>query len=244
MTRTLLGVIVVGLFATVAVVGAWLLALGPATERVERVSSAAPEFVAVPVVLSDIPIGTKITAENVHDLFVFRQFPKDAVPPDAQLTLDELADKRTMRSLWQGEMLTAGDFNRRAVCGIPDGDVLMTVTVTSSRAENGFLVPGDKVVILATKKSEAKGKEVVLPLFLDSSILEVEPAKPGQDERQVSFAVTSEQSVWLSAAIEGGATIRIGLPQCGGSSAHETDTQIVRHQALSMDDLIAFLSVE
>jgi len=240
MTRTLLGAVVVGAVSAVAGVVAGLTVGQPQSERVERVWKAPPTLVAVPLVLTDIPVGTKITAENARELFELRQVPKAEVPPDALLKVEDLIDRRAMRTLHPGEVVNASDLHRKFNCVWTDGDVLMTVPVTISPREVGFQRPGYKVVVVVTKRSEAKGKEVVLPLIVDALILEAEPQKPGVDERQVSFAVTPEQSLWLAAAVESRATIRVELPVNSDRASYETDTRIVLPLAQSLDDVRAF----
>ncbi len=247
MTRTLLGAVVVGTVSAVAGVVAGLTVGESQPERVERVWKAPLTLVAVPFVLTDIPVGTKITAENIHEFCEFRQVPKSDVPPDAALFLADISSSqawRIMRTLRQGEVVSESDLGDGIICELPDGTNSMTVPVTISPREVGFQLPGYKVVVVATKKSEAKGKEVVLPLLMDALILEVEPVKPGVDERQLLFAVTPEQSLWLSAAVESGATIRVELPVHSDRASYETDTRIVLPLAQSLDDLRAFLEHE
>lgn len=241
-----------GAVSAVAGVVAGLTVGQPQTERVERVWKAPPTLVAVPLVLTDIPVGTKITAENIHEFCEFRQVPKSEVPPDAALSLQDISSwqaRRTMRTLHQGEVVSETDLSDSIICELPGGSSAMAVGITSSQAESGFLLPGYKVVVVVTKRSEAKGKEVVLPLIVYALILEVEPQKPGVDERQVSFAVTPEQSLWLAAAVNSRATIRVELPRATERAdhherPHETETRIVLPRAHSFDDVRAFLEDE
>lgn len=233
------GVVVLA-FAFIAVAGA----LNKLAREQAKQDERRANFPLVPVAAKDIPIGTKIRLEEANDLFVYRHFPKDAVPPNAVLTLEDLTGKRTMRTIRQGELVQAMDVDGRDHMAPPGDALLMTVPVAASQRESGFLLPGCKVIVLAAKKSEAKGKEVVIPLLIDALILGVDESKPGVDQFQVSFAVTPEQSLWLAAAVDRGATIRVELPVHSDRASHETDTRIVLPLAQSLDDLRAFLENE
>ena len=197
---------------------------------------AAPvDMVEVPVAAKDIPIGTKMPKTELEAFFVKKNFPKEAVPPSAILSVDDIGDKRTMRTIRQGETVGANDVNAKGFIDPPDGMMLMTTPISLDQSASGFALPGYKVVVIATKRSQKKNVEIVFPLFLDALILAVDtsPSAPqaggngnGQQAQggqaataagfqsvsMISFAVTPEESILLAMAARSEATLRIGLP--------------------------------
>jgi pilus assembly protein CpaB len=204
------------------------------------------DMVEVPVAAKDIPIGTKLPPKDLETFFVKKNFPREAVPPNAVLTLEEMGDKRTMRTLRQGETVNTNDVNAKGFIDPPDGMVLMTTPITLDQSASGFALPGYKVMVIASKKSQKKNVEIVFPLFLDSLILAVDtsPTAPQaggkdgqqqangqgggataagfQDVRMISLAVTPDQSVLLAMAAQSNTSLRIGLP-----NQDETKKQLV-----------------
>jgi pilus assembly protein CpaB len=194
------------------------------------------DMVEVPVAVRDIPIGTKLPASELETFFVKKNLPREAVPPSAILSLDEIGDMRTMRTVRVGETVSANDVNAKGFIDPPDGMVLMTAPISLEQSASGFALPGYKVMVIASKKSQRKNKEIVFPLFLDALILAVDtsptapqaggsttaggPSGPGngataagfQNVSMISFAVTPDQSMLLAMAADGGARLRIGLP--------------------------------
>lgn len=197
------------------------------------------DMVEVPVAAKDIPIGTKLPQKDLEVFFTKKNFPREAVPPSAILSLEEIADKRTMRTLRQGETVGVSDVNAKGFIDPPDGMVLMSTPINLDQSASGFALPGYKVMVVASKKSQKKNMEVVFPLFLDALILAVDtsPTAPaaGGDKKQssgsgsgdgqggaqaggfqnvsmISFAVTPEQSILLAMAAQSNTSLRLGLP--------------------------------
>ena len=202
------------------------------------------DFVDLPVAARDIPIGTKIPTKDLEQFFVLKKFPKETVPPTAVKTIEEIADKRTMRQVRQGEMLSGADITARGFLDPPSGTMLMTTPCSLDQGASGFALPGSHVMVVATKKSQKKNMDIVFPLFLDLLVLAVDtnPAPPQvnngggtsgqpastasaagfQQMSMISFAVNPEQSILLTMAADGGARLRLGLP-----SQDETSKQLV-----------------
>lgn len=192
------------------------------------------DMVEVPVAVKDIPIGTKLPPKDVETYFTKKNFPRESVPPSAITSLEEIGDKRAMRTIRQGETVGVADLNAKGFIDPPDGTVLMTTAINLEQSASGFALPGYKVMVIATKKSQKKNMDIVFPLFADALILAVDtsttaPQAGGKDGQQqnkdggataagfqsvgmISFAVTPEQSMLLTMAANGGATLRLGLP--------------------------------
>lgn len=242
MKRTLLGAMIVGVLATIAGFVAGLMAGEPTTERVERISRKAPELVAVPVTVQDIPLGTVISNENVSDYFALKHFPRYTVPPGSVKTLDELAGKRTQRRLRFDGVVNDQDVGH--ILELPFGTAESGIRIATTRAESGFALPGYKVTVCATKWSEKKQKEVFLPVAFDALILAVDYEDTPAEGAIVSIAATPEQSELLRTALEGGAALRIGLQRADEGLPYETDTTVFLAPAKSAEELLAFLSGE
>lgn len=218
--------VVCGAVAAV-LVATQLNAKGASTAKVE-------ELVDIPVAARDIPIGTRIPAKDVEKYFTIKKFPKEAVPPQYVADTQELVDKRTMRPIRMGETLNPADISATGFIAPPDGHVLFTAPITLERGASGFALPGTRVMVIATKKSQKKNIDIVFPLFLDVLVLAVDtfpsapPANPqgggGQPPQgggataagfqamsMVSFAVTPEDSILLNMAADA-CTLRIALP--------------------------------
>jgi len=228
--------ILIGVAVVCGLVAAFLTArmtAGAGTKKPEL------DMVEVPVASKDIPIGTKLPQKDLELFFTKKNFPREAVPPSAILSMEEIADKRTMRTLRQGETVSVNDVNAKGFIDPPDGTVLMTAPIGLEQSASGFALPGYKVMVIASKKSQKKNMEIVFPLFVDALILAVDtsPTAPqaGGDKNQsggsgqsgqnggataagfqhvsmISFAVTPDQSMLLAMAADGGARLRIGLP--------------------------------
>lgn len=191
------------------------------------------DMVEVPVAVKDIPIGTKLPPKDVETYFTKKNFPRENVPPSAITSMEEIGDKRAMRTIRQGETVAVTDLNAKGFIDPPDGTVLMTTAINLEQSASGFALPGYKVMVIATKKSQKKNMDIVFPLFADALILAVDtsttaPQAGGKDGQQnkdtgataagfqsvgmISFAVTPEQSMLLTMAANGGASLRLGLP--------------------------------
>lgn len=194
------------------------------------------DMVEVPVAVKDIPIGTKLPPKDVETYFTKKNFPRESVPPSAITSLEEIGDKRAMRTIRQGETVSVTDLNAKGFIDPPKGTVLMTTAINLEQSASGFALPGYKVMVIASKKSQKKNMDIVFPLFLDALILAVDTSttapqaggQNGQNGQQnkdggataagfqsvgmISFAVTPDQSMLLTMAANGGATLRLGLP--------------------------------
>lgn len=203
-------------------------------------ASATHDLVVVPVAVKDIPVGIKITTDNFKDYFVWKGFPSDAVPLDTLFDFDDLIGKRTKRALHIGEVVTKADVH--TFIDPPPGTTAVNVQVRPNAYTAGFALPGYKVVLVATKRSEKQQKNLVLPVLVDVLILAVDSVDPQTEEMVLSLAVTDDQSELLEAAMDGGASFQIQLPGCSGWVAHETDDRVARALPRSADDVRAFLA--
>lgn len=123
----------------------------------------------------------------------------------------------------------------------PAGTVLMTVRIDSDDPAAQAVKPGYKVTVVAVTQSEKRKKEIVTPVAFNALVMEVDTSAMEANELTLSVAVPVEQAHLLSYAVDGGTTIRVQLPKCGGWVPHETDGQVFLAAATSTDELLAVL---
>ncbi len=123
----------------------------------------------------------------------------------------------------------------------PVGTLLMTVRIDSDDPAAQAVKPGYKVTVVAVTQSEKRKKEIVTPVAFSALVMEVDTSAMEANELTLSVAVPAEQAHLLSYAVDGGTTIRVQLPKCGGWVPHETDSQVFLAAANSTDELLAIL---
>jgi Flp pilus assembly protein CpaB len=174
--------------------------------------------VEIPVAAKDLPVGTKLSKEEIDQLVVFKKFTKDALPPAYASTKEEMADKRLVRTIRQGEAFNPADLTINAPISPPPGYNMVSFSSTPEKSVAGFAGPGSKVDMLCTIKSQKQhNKTITFPLLLDMLVLAVDAntqyAKEGafHNLSSVSLAVTSKQATLLHQAISRGADLRLVL---------------------------------
>ncbi len=177
------------------------------------------ETVMVPVAAGDLPVGTKLKADELEKYVVMKPMSKDAVPQVYVEQQDFLKDKRVTRTIRTGEPFNPNDLTINGFLNPPEGHSVMSAPMTTVEAASGFIGPGAHVDIIASVLLKKSQKWVVFPLFLDMLVLAVNSnAAPSQEVGgatanvgMVSLAVTAEQQLLLQGAISRGATMRMGL---------------------------------
>lgn len=245
MTPTRQTIIKVAVVATLSTIGGVIVAgvmTGEENVRPNTPVKTPAELVAVPVATKDIPVWTKFTKDNVSEYFAFRQYSRKSVPSNAVLDLEELCDKWTWRIISQGETVQPSDLNAKKSIELPDGMVLMSIPLTLEPSAGGFMLPGYKVMVIATRKSEKRQKEIVFPVLEDALILSVDVNARAGTEHVVSFAVPEKQVDLLVQVLESGATVSIKLPGCDeGWRARETAREIFLAAPRTSDEVRAAL---
>ena len=199
------------------------------------------ETVMVPVAATDLPVGTKLKADEVEKFVLMKPMPKEAVPQVYVDQQDFLKDKRVTRTIRAGEPFNPNDVTTNGFLNPPEGHSVMSAPMTTVEAASGFIGPGAHVDIIASVLLKKSQEWVVFPLFLDMLVLAVNSnAAPSQEAGgatanvgMVSLAVTAEQQLLLQGAISRGATMRMGL--------RHPDKPAV-HKLLKADEIWAILS--
>jgi pilus assembly protein CpaB len=204
----------------------------PAVPPVDRPSVPAPEMVEVLVAAKNLPVGTVLTREDLkHDKVVkTKKVPKDGLPPALVGNRDELVDKRLARALRADETFTPQDLVKGAVITLPDGYDMVSLPVGHSQAAAGFVVPGNRVNILATMRSG--NRLYAFTLLVNLLVLSVDTyATAGKDvlvpvPDLVSVAVTEKEALLLVLAKAHGCSLELMLRHPSKTAESDKDYDI------------------
>ncbi len=206
-----------------------LIAAGLTMQMGAKGKSQEMETVMVPVAAGDLPVGTKLRADDIEKYVVLKAIPKEAVPQVYVEQQDFLKDKRVTRTIRAGEPFNPNDVTTNGFLNPPEGHSVMSASMTTVEAASGFIGPGAHVDIIASVLLKKSQKWVVFPLFLDMLVLAVNSdASPSQtpggataNVGMVSLAVTAEQQLLLQGAISRGATMRMALRHPDKPATHK-----------------------
>lgn len=204
--RTVVLIIVAGLLAMGAAFAAnnWVLARKAISQEL------LDKEIPVAVATIQIPNGQKIEAQHVHLV----SMPKSVVPGNAYNTTEEVVGKVARFQHYEGEIL-----RRERLADHKDGSTLaamigqnmraITVRVDDVVGVGGFLLPGNKVDVLATKR-DTKSKSVKTDTILRNiKVLAVDQTASTQRNdpvivRAVTLEMTPQQAETLVKARDEG----------------------------------------
>ena len=177
------------------------------------------ETVAVLVAAKDLPVGTWLKKETINDLVVVKEFPAGTAPQVFVGNLEDLTDKRVVRTIRKGDSFNPKDVSKSAAIAPPDGFGMMSIPCTLDETVTGFVQPGSKVNILASIPSKRQGDKATVVTFLhDMLVLAVDGSSTITSDTPVStsvgtvsFAVTSSTAELLHAAKTRGCNMRLVL---------------------------------
>lgn len=201
------------------------LAAAVLTSKLGARPAKVEETVAVLVASKDIPVGTRLKKEDLDTYLETKEFTKETVPAQYIGVKDDLADKRTVRTMRKGDAFNPADVTKFASLSPPEGFDMVSVGCTLEQGVAGFATPGSRVNILAAipvrdRRNKDRGEAVsyVVPLMLDMLILAVDSQSQVNAESNtvptistVSFAVTPEQGLLLHAAKHRACDLRLVL---------------------------------
>ena len=177
------------------------------------------ETVPVLVAAKDLPVGTWLKKDTINEYVEVRDVPAASAPQVFVGNIDELADKRVVRTMRKGDSFNPKDVSKSAAIAPPDGYGMMSIPCTLDETVTGFVQPGSKVNILASIPSKRMGDRATVVTFLhDMLVLAVDGSSTIQTENPVaasvgtvSFAVTSATAELLHAAKTRGCNMRLVL---------------------------------
>lgn len=188
-------------------VGAALLARNWLQERMETTSSD-PDTQSVVLAATEIPYGESIEASHVR----VANYPADLAPPESFQAIADVVGQVANQTIYPDEIIVAkrvatnpGGSSLAAV--LEKGKRAVTVRVNDVLGVAGFLLPGNRVDVVATKR---RGNDMASETILtDIQVLAVDQlAAQGKDDpvlvRAVTLAVTPEQAERLVKATQEG----------------------------------------
>ena len=167
------------------------------------------EMSAVVAADLDIPFGTRVEARHLKLL----EMPAEYVPPGSFATFDEVLDRTTMQPIVSGEILMRGRFADH-----DEGSTLAALVAKNMRAVTvrvddvigvgGFLLPGNRVDVLASRREQNR-RASAETILRDVKVLAVDQTAATEKNdpvivRAVTLEVSPDQAELLVKAREEG----------------------------------------
>jgi len=191
----------------VVAVGCGLVAmLGVRQAMNGKPKGAQEKKVSVLVAVTEIPVGTPLTPENV----TFRERSVSSVPEDAIRTEEEFAERSAASPFLPDDVIRLAKLTEPGVRGksvqIPEGMRVVSVKVNDTQTHSGMLAPGDRVDVLVTYSSRGqrglntKTKTLLeyVELFATGNKTVTDGKKDNEGQvKNVSLLVTPEQANYV-----------------------------------------------
>ena len=171
-------------------------------------NAAANQEEKVPVLMAvtEIPVGTPLTPENV----MFKDVAVSLVPEGAILTEEEYNERAASITISPDDFITMAKLTEPGVKGesvqIPKGWRVVSVRVNDTQTHSNMLAPGDRVDVLVTYQSRTqrgmttKTKPLLeyVTIFATGNKTENSGGKDGDSQvKNVSLLVTPEQASFV-----------------------------------------------
>jgi Flp pilus assembly protein CpaB len=161
-----------------------------------QVVTAYPATIEAIVAKKTLPMGTLLEENDLENLLGTIKFPKDCLPPDVIVNAEELKNRRLNRTMRQGNYFTAEDVGRDDGIKIPEGMYMYALKTDPGTV--GFFAPGARIDLISIESlPDGKAKSAVI---LQNLLVLVIESEIRRERATISFAVTSEQALTLSAA--------------------------------------------
>lgn len=163
----------------------------------QRTDSPAVELTSVVVATEQLRFGEDIPAEKLKLV----SWPKDAVPESAFSTIEELTGenaRKVINLIEPGEPVLAtkvtGDDRHAGLAGIiSEGMRAVTIPVDLVNGVGGFVMPGDRVDIVLTKRDRDSGDQDARIIMDNVKVLSIDQdADRASDGAKVAKSVTLE----------------------------------------------------
>lgn len=198
--------------ALVCAVLASVLVVRYVRTREEEARQTRMEVQPVVVATSDIPIGTRLDAK----LVAIREWPKAGIPQAAVSTPEAVLGRLVKGEIARDEPILDHRLFPKDLSGapgimsviVPSGKRAMAIGVNEVIGVSGFILPKDRVDVIATKTGQNAGKptETILrniEVLAVGKRLEQE-GKQNIEVPTVTMAVTPEQAERLARALQEG----------------------------------------
>jgi len=184
-----------------------------------RSKKQTADMVNIPQAAVDLPIGTKLKAEDFDKFVKMVPVQRDLAPVAYVEDLAMLKDKRVTRTMRQNDVFNPADVTSNDALNPPEGYSVMTVRSTIDESVAGFVRPGARVDVIASVQMKKSQKWITFPLFTDILILAVDSSASAPEKgaigypsiSMISFAVDKDTSLLLQGAVTCGAQMRCAL---------------------------------
>jgi pilus assembly protein CpaB len=175
----------------------WLDSQAKARVDSERSAEPAVALSTVVVTTEQIRFGQQISADKLKEV----AWPADAVPEGAFKTIAELSAKegrRAIKTLEAGEPVlsvkVSGENGRAGLAGIiAEGMRAVTIPVDLVNGVGGFVMPGDRVDIVLTKRDNEDGEQAAKIIMENVKVLSIDQeADRAEEGVRVAKSVTLE----------------------------------------------------
>jgi pilus assembly protein CpaB len=165
---------------------------------------AQTETRMVLVAAKDIPVGTLLTRDELKTLVKPKSLAKDAIGKDTAESEEDLVEKRLTRAVHADETINKGDLSKGGVITIPDGQIMVTLSMNASQAAAGFAGPGARVDLVTSVRLE--NRTSAMALLVNMLVLAIDGQTTYTKEgvfpsvSMVSFAANQKQALVLELA--------------------------------------------
>jgi pilus assembly protein CpaB len=179
-------VIIVAVLAVLLAGVAAMLTYNYLQKETQKVKAGQPQDIVVAT--TDIPIGSKITPQQIK----IAKFPKESIPPGSIFDINSVPGRVAMRPIGAGDAITEQKLvPREGAAGagimtylVPEGHRAVTVAVNEVAGVAGFLTPADRVDVVVTTQppgSTQRISKIVLqnvPVLAIGQITQMHEGKP------------------------------------------------------------------
>jgi pilus assembly protein CpaB len=166
-------------------------------DAIKSEKQPAMEMATVVVASVQVRFGQRLTPENLKEV----PWPADAVPQGAFRKVGEITDKgerKAIKTIEPNEPVLAvkitGENGRAGLAGIiSEGMRAVTIPVDLVNGVGGFVMPGDRVDIVLTRRDEENGTQEAKIIMENVKVLSIDQDADRTDESaRVAKSVTLE----------------------------------------------------
>lgn len=181
-----------------------------------KIDSSQVTTVPIVVAAAELPYGTKLEASHVKVI----DWPSKSVPDGTFSTTDKVINSVTLNKFYPGEVITDKRISQHLGGSTLSALITKKFRALSVRVDDvvgvaGFILPGNKVDVLATKVDKTINQANTKTLLQDIKVLAVDQ-EAGEDKdkpsivKAVTLELTPEQAEKIVQAMQEG-TIQLTL---------------------------------
>jgi pilus assembly protein CpaB len=230
-------IIMLGVALLLGLLAAWI------ANRWIQSRVVANQAVSVVVAAVEIPYGVKLEASQVKVI----AWPGNLAPQGAYSSKEQVIGRITMNKFYPDEIITekriAEHLGGSALSALIAKDYrAISVRVDDVVGVSGFILPGNKVDILVTKKDRSKNQAITCTLLQNINVLAVDQeSSPEKEKPAIVKAVTlelkpEEANKIVNARQEGTIqlTLRNPLDKSSEETCEETSVEVAEVQPMKV----------